>query len=656
MTGITAPGNTTLPTLYEYYTSGGIQSGLNADQSCFTLNGKNITLYSGAMHYFRTPKQLWRDRLRKMRAAGLNAVETYVPWNLHEPTPGTFDFGHGGTDMEDFLDIETFLKTAQEEDLLAILRPGPYICAEWEFGGFPSWLLRENNIKFRTNDEKYMGPVKRFFNALLPILAALQFINGGPIISFQIENEYASTQTDTFVTDKDYLRNLRQVYLDNNITSLLTTADGVYKFGDIGTIPELFLVTANFGGDPITSFNALESIQPGRPKMAMEYYPGWFDHWSEEHHTRSTTDLSNSLIQILSYPGSFNIYMFHGGTNFGFLNGANVDNDLTDNSGFQPVTTSYDYDGPLTEAGDYSDKYAVVKAVLDISAQPKTKLPEMPELTSRVAFGNISLIGYISLKDLIDTQDTKLVYQTPTAMELININNNSGQSYGYITYRKENLSLKANATLLIEGHVCDSVLVLVNGKQISPSLKTIEDLNNFGFYRMNNSQIVLTDVNLKNVTIDLIVENWSRLNYGQLTQYYQFKGIWQGNILIDDEVVESWQHIPLEFKKSWTTRLEGWKDVSSSSNEPGLYKAQINITTPTDTYIDMRQWTKGIVIVNGFVLGRFARIGPQQCLYWPAPLMKQGFNEIIIFEHFEASNEISFSKDQIFKTVYRKKN
>ncbi|KAL1506621.1 hypothetical protein ABEB36_005948 [Hypothenemus hampei] len=642
--------NNALPTLYEYYTSGGIQSGLNADQKFFTLNEKNITLYSGAMHYFRTPKELWRDRLRKMRAAGLNAVETYVSWNLHEPRPGTFDFGNGGTDMEDFLDIETFLKTAQEEDLLVILRPGPYICAEWEFGGFPSWLLRNKDIKFRTSDSTYLDAVKRFFNAFLPIIAALQFINGGPVIAVQVENEYGSTGSNTFVPDKQYLKELRQMYINHNITALLTTADGVDSFGDAGTIPDLFLITANFGGDPKSAFDTLEKLQPGRPKMAMEFYPGWFDHWGEQHETTSATDLATNLESIIKYPGSFNIYMFHGGTSFGFLNGANINNGLTDNSGFQPDTTSYDYDAPLTEAGDYTKKYNLIKDILSVEASPQTRLPEMPELVPRKAYPNISITQHIPLKILIDNSKSYF-YNKTMPMELIDINNGTGQSFGYIVYRKENLNLSAGAKITFTGHIFDSVLVLLNGQQLSPVLKTKDDLNQFGFYRLGNSELNLTETKLENATLDLIVENWGRVNYGGLTQYYQFKGLWDGEIVIDGKNLTDWKHIPLEFQKSWTQSQQDWQ-LFNNTIEPGLFRGYFfESSTPKDTYIDMRSWKKGIVIVNGFVLGRYARIGPQQCLYLPAPFIKQGTNEVIVFEHFEASHSIAFSTEQIWESL-----
>ncbi|CAH1981048.1 unnamed protein product [Acanthoscelides obtectus] len=353
-----------LPTLYEHYTAGGIHTGLNSDKPYFTLNDKNISIYSGAIHYFRVPKEYWRDRLRKLRAAGLNTVETYVPWNLHEPQPDTFDFGQGGSDWEHLLDVREFLTIAKEEDLFAIVRPGPYICSEWEFGGLPSWLLREPNIRFRTSDGTFMKYVSRYFSVLLPILAMLQFTRGGPIIAFQVENEYASTYLPgIFLPDKKYLRQLRQLMIDHGIKEQLMTSDAA-MYGTIGSLPGLVLQTANFAGNPENEFSQLKTFQPARPIMAMEYWTGWFDHWSEQHHLRNDSDFRDNLERILRYPASVNMYMFIGGTSFGFMNGANLDNGLSDNSGYQPDTTSYDYDPPLAENGDYTIKYVMVKELL----------------------------------------------------------------------------------------------------------------------------------------------------------------------------------------------------------------------------------------------------------------------------------------------------
>ncbi|KAL1509804.1 hypothetical protein ABEB36_004485 [Hypothenemus hampei] len=247
-------------------------------------------------------------------------------------------------------------------------------------------------------------------------------------------------------------------------------------------------------------------------------------------------------------------------------------------------------------------------------------------------------------------QTGNLKYLKPLAMELLDINNGSGQSYGYITYRKANLNLPSGALLQINGRICDSVLVFVNGKLISPALEKREDLNNFGYWKLVNSQIMLTNLSLTNATVDLVTENWGRVGYGKLSQYYQFKGLWQGDILINNVTVTEWEHIPLEFKKQWTLGLSGWKNGIHQG--PGLFRGHVNLHNPVlDTYIDMSEWTKGIVIINGFVLGRYARIGPQQCLYLPAPLMRKGLNEIIIFDHYKGHDFIRFATDQIWKNT-----
>lgn len=638
---------TNLPTLYEYYTSNGISSGLTTETSTFKLNGKDIFLYSGAMHYFRVPKKYWRDRLRKMRAAGLNAVETYVPWNLHEYESGSFDFGNGGSDFEDFLDIKEFLKIAQEEDLLALVRPGPYICSEWEFGGLPSWLLRENNIKVRTSDDKFMKYVERYFNMLLPILAALQFTKGGPIVALQIENEYGSVEVNNKV-DHVYLNALKDLMTRNGIVELLFTSDGIGIHGNVSQIPGV-LMTANFQTNPTGEFKKLQQYQPNKPVMSMEYWTGWFDHWSEQHHVRDNDNFEQVLKQIIQYPASVNQYMFHGGTNWGFMNGANIADGGTDNKGYQPDTTSYDYDAALSENGDYTDKYIRTKKLLSELNPIRTKIPQAPTELPRGSLPTLQITQQLTIDEAL-TQITPIQSPKLLPMEQLPINNNSGQSYGYIVYKKTNLDIPPNSTLKIAGRVCDTVMVLINGVLISKPLENNSDLDKFGYWRLKDSTLNLGNEDWKGATLELVVENWGRNNFGSLRQFNQFKGLWQGPVSINNEVLSDWEIFPLEFKKVWTNSLLGWHEPKKV-NTPALYKAIFKIDEPMDTFVDMRQWTKGITIINGFVLGRHAIIGPQMTLYLPAPFLKKGDNEIIIFEHFNPARDIKFVDKPIFKST-----
>lgn len=635
-----------LPTLYEYYTADGISSGLSVDQPYFTLNGKNITIYSGAMHYFRVPSQYWQDRLQKLRATGLNTVETYVPWNLHEFHDGAFDFGDGGSEYQRLVDIEYFLTLAKQEDLFVIIRPGPYICAEWEFGGLPSWLLGQKNIEVRSSDPIYMKYVKRYFDKLLPIVAKYQFTNGGPIIAVQVENEFASSDRSP---DNEYLQQIVDMMKNNSIVELLVTSDGA-SFGTDGTLPGVLFQTVNFGSDAKASFSLLEKMQPNKPLMAMEFYPGWFDHWSETHHTVSDASFTKNYEEVLAYPASVNLYMFHGGTNFGFLNGANIG--PGDNSNFQPTTTSYDYDAPLTEAGDYTSKYQIIRDLIKKYNPVETLTPDPPELFERQVYPTLSIEEQLNYDDLIRQASHVILSTNVPSMEELPINNWSGQSYGYIVYRASQIDIPANSVLTITGHVRDTVMVLINGELISKPLSSTDDLNNFGFWKLNNSSITLTTTDLVNATLDLVFENYGRANYGKF--YYQYKGITKFNkVYLNDKELTSVIALPFEFKKSWTSRLGSWQPADTLNKGPGLYKATLNIDTYAerynDTYIDMQEWNKGIVIVNGFVLGRYAFIGPQQGLYLPGPYLQHGDNEIIIFEQFEPATEVKFSKDQIFK-------
>ncbi|XP_023022374.2 beta-galactosidase-1-like protein 2 [Leptinotarsa decemlineata] len=632
-----------LPTNYEYYEAGGVESGLTDNKPNFYLNGKEIFIYSGAFHYFRVHKTYWRDRLRKMRAAGLNTVETYIPWNLHEPRSGEYDFGNGNNDMSNFLHLQEFLKTAREEDLFVIIRSGPFICAEFEFGGLPSWLLRENNIEIRTSNAAYMKHVTKYFNVLMPILAPHQFTEGGPIIMFQVENEYSISGKH----DLKYLQLLRNLMISKGIKELLVTADNPDK-ETYGTLPDLFLMTGNFDKNPKTQLNILKSIQPNRPTMTMEYWGGWFDFWGNSHTKKTLEEFRYNYEEILRYPASVNIYMFVGGTNFGFLNGAQNLKYDDENTDFHSITSSYDYLSPLDESGDYTDKYWAAKELLAKYNRVHTKLPDVPSAPKKIAYGSVEMEKQIFLYYML--QSIKPVHSTnPIAMEKLDINNGNGQSYGYIVYRKTNLDIPANGILEIEGRVCDTVMVLVNGILVSPWLEKSSDLKNaFGTSMTKNSKLTLTDKHLQGATLDIIVENWGRVNVGV---YKQFKGIWQGGMKLNGNYLRDWTIYPLEFTKSWTNSLTQWSSILEDSKGPSLYRGTLEIKgTPEDTFIHMESWVKGIVIVNGFVLGRYARMGPVQTLYLPAPLLQSGKNDILVFEHFQPFRSVDFVKNHIYKS------
>ncbi|GLH12833.1 Uncharacterized protein GBIM_17507 [Gryllus bimaculatus] len=509
---------TRLPTLYEFYTSGGVTEGLEAENRQFTLNGRPLSLFSGALHYFRVPPALWRDRLRRMRAAGLVAVETYVPWNLHNPAPGVYDFGDGGTAWSPFLDIVGFLRAAQEEDLVALVRPGPYICAEWEFGGLPSWLLRDPNMRVRTSYEPY----KR----LLPLLAPLHFTRGGPVVGLQIENEYGSLGVD----DKPYLEFIKGLMQSADLPGLFFTSDSPLASGDRGALPGV-LQTANFQVDPEKQLNALERLQPGKPAMVMEYWTGWFDHWTEEHHTTTLEAFSDVLRRILEYPSGVNFYMFHGGTNWGFMNGANSDTSFPT---YQPDITSYDYDAPLTEWGNYTPKYEAVKRLLAQHAAVQLRTP-----------------------------NASLQLRTPGA---------------------------------------------------APAQ-----------------------------SLELLVENWGRVNFGSPDDFHQRKGL-LGSVELDGAPVAGWDHLSLQFDPAFLAGLSEWQPVALDSPDgvlatPTLFRVEVSIDEPVDTWIDVRGWSKGIVFVNGFALGRYLHLGPSHTLYWPAPLQRKGLNEVLVFELFQIPSD-----------------
>ncbi|KAG5861803.1 hypothetical protein JTB14_017631 [Gonioctena quinquepunctata] len=626
-----------LPSLYEYYNGNGITTGLSDQQTYFTLNNKNITIYSGAFHYFRVPRAYWRERLRQMRAAGLNTVETYVPWNLHEPQQGVFDFGEGNSEFEDFLHLEEFLRTAQEEDLFALVRAGPYINSEWEFGGMPSWIMRKSSSIRNAKDTYFLSFVQAFFSVLLPMLALLQFQKGGPIIGIQIENEYGTTRRN----DLTYLTALKDMMTNHGIIELLFTSDPP-RNGKTGALPGV-LQTANFGGDPKTLLDMLVEMQPDKPRMVMESYTGNFDHWMDNHKHLSPSAYKKQLKGILDYPASVNMYMFVGSTSFGFLNGASMSHHAN-NSGLMPDTTSYDYDAPISEHGSTSTKYEFIKEVIMAHNTVRTRVPEPPPNKTLAKYADLKPEGQLMISDLIDHFKNKIASRNPIAMEKLDINNDSGQSFGYIVYRKINLNIPANGILKISGYVRDTILVLLNGQLVSPPPRNKDDIDGFGFWRLHDSTLNLTESAVDGATLDLVVENCGRNNLGTFIP----KGL-VDPIFINNVEIDNWQIVPLEFKKTWNNALSRWHPITSKEKTSALYKFNLNIENePEDTYLDMREWNKGITIVNGFVLGRHFFLGPQQTLYLPAPFLKIGDNDIVVFEHYNAPSTMKFSNVQIF--------
>jgi len=666
-----------LQTLYQYFEGDGINSGLRAEErDWFELNGKKFRIFSGSLHYFRVHPAYWRDRLRKFRAAGLNAIDVYVPWNLHEPEEGVYDFGTEGRDFSMFLDLRGFLTMAKEEDLLVIFRPGPYICAEWDFGGLPSWLLSKHPMFVRTSQDVYLEKATQFIGKVVEQVKDLQFYTaagekGGPIIMTQIENEYGAFGYDDFPRDTAYLESLKDALGQFGIESLLFTSDSPKGTQDFGSIPGVFM-TANFKYEGTENMEKLLEYQPNRPILVSEFWPGWFDHWFEPiHNILNLEEFEQILLNIFNYKASVNFYMFHGGTNFGFMNGANHIEDYAKGNKlmfpyYAPDVTSYDYNAPLTENGAYTEKYnraAEMISVYDTLSSLLVK-PERPEAVAPVAYPEIQITETLAFDQILDKVPMELreVSEKLKSMEQLSLNNGNGQSYGYIVYRKR-LSLRQGSILSMRGRPRDLLQVMVNGVMVNEPIMNILELSKFGSWAVRDGSMTLdlsqvpgcNGDGTQDCVLDLFVENIGRTNYGKPHQFDQKKGLWEGPVSIDGDVIKDWEIIPLEFKGDWVRSLSGWvkydqKSMESTSNGPRLLKAELMVEAaePRDTFFDYdgqdSEWKHGAVFVNGFNIGRYHKAGPQKTMYIPGPLLKQGANEIVIMELYSFNgNTIKFT-------------
>ena len=540
----------------------------------FKMDGKSFRIYSGSMHYFRIMPEYWEDRLRKLKAAGFNTVETYVCWNMHEPRKGEFDFTGR-------FDIRRFIKTAQEVGLYAIVRPGPYICAEWDFGGLPAWLLKDRNMRLRCAYPEYLQHVSDFYHRLFEEIGDLQQSEGGNIIAMQIENEYGS-----YGNDKEYLRYIEKLMLDCGTKVMLFTSDGDdNSMLSGGTLPDVFK-TLNFGSRASEIFNAMDRFHENTPKMCTEFWCGWFDHWGEEHHTRGSDSVAGEIKDFLDIDASFNFYMFHGGTNFGFTAGANCYEE------YQPTVTSYDYCALLTEWGDYTPAYYAVRELL-LKAQnlPETELPASPELQT---IGKVELDESTSLMSNFDNLGERHYVPLPESMEYF------GQNSGMIYYETKLEQIYDPRELRV-ANVHDTAYVYIDGEHKATIDRRDENkVAGYDTFKFDGC----TD----GCTIGVLVDAMGRVNYGE--HLYDRKGIdairYGNQNLMGYDVVT----LPLDNPEKIDFSLEGGK-------YPLFMRGHFKAQSQNDCFVHLDGFKKGCVYINGFNIGRYWEIGPSARCTFP---------------------------------------
>ncbi|MFD0894176.1 beta-galactosidase [Luteolibacter ambystomatis] len=553
----------------------------------FLLDGKPFVIRTGEMHFARVPKEYWRHRLQLLKAMGMNAVCAYLFWNYHEWEPGTYNW-------EGQADAAEFCRIAQEEGLWVVLRPGPYVCAEWDGGGLPWWLLKNDKIQLRTRDADFMKAATSWYQEVGRVLGPLQITKGGPILMAQVENEYGS-----YGKDAEYIGDLKKT---------LTTAGFDIPFfacnpaGDLrnGARADLFNVV-NFGRDPEGAFKKLREIQPKGPLMCGEYYPGWFDTWGSPHHKGETDRYIKELESMLKAKASFSLYMAHGGTTPGMWPG-------TDRP-FKPDTNSYDYDAPISEAGWTGDKFNRTRELMGRYLGEGEKLPEPP-----------APLPVTSLPEITFTQTAPVFDNLPEAIADCDVKpmENYDQGHGSILYRTE---LPAGPAITLKaGQVHDFAWVFIDGKKV-------------GFMdRRTRSYSVKLPAREKAGRLDILVEAMGHVNFGK--EVHDRKGLQDGVMLAEANgntmpLPGSWKVFPLRQDDKQLASLK-WKQGPEEG--PSFWKATFPVAKPADTFLDLSTWGKGVIWVNGHCLSRFWNIGPTQTAFLPGAWLKKEGNEIVILD------------------------
>lgn len=556
----------------------------------FRLDGKKFVIISGELHYPRVPRMYWRDRMRKMKAMGLNTLSTYVFWNAHESEPGKFDFGGE-------LDVAEFVRTAQEEGLWVILRPGPYVCAEWDLGGFPAWLLRDPNLRLRQNDPGFLAAAAVYLKQVGLRLAPLLLTHGGPILMVQVENEYGS-----FGADHVYVEAIRKMIREAGFDGQLYTADGSSQQQLAGgTLPDL-PVAINFGNEqqPDKEFAALAQVRPSGPRMCGEFWAGWFDTWGETHSRTPVERAAAALDWMLSRGISVNLYMIHGGTSFGFHAGADF------RKSYMPDTTSYDYDSPIDEAGRTNAKFIALRDVIRHYLPESSLLPDPPAPSAII---DIPIFEFREAKPLTEIYGPAVGAKAPPSMEEL------GQSHGLVVYRTK-VRKRFQGALELE-RVHDYAIVYSDGQPIG----TVDR-------RLDQHSIA---VDLKEgSTLDVLVDAMGHVNFGQ-QMLADRKGL--GAARIGGAPLENWEvyGVPLTEPPH-----DGFRGTMPTG--PAFYRAGFDLGEVGDTFLRTSGWGKGYVWVNGHNLGRYWGLGPQQTLFVPAGWLRSGRNEVIVLDLVPSGN------------------
>ena len=562
----------------------------------FLLNGEPFIVKAAEVHYPRMPRPYWDHRIKMCKSLGMNTLCIYVFWNIHEQREGEFDFSGNN-------DVAEFCRLAQKNGMYVIVRPGPYVCAEWEMGGLPWWLLKKKDIRLREQDPYFMERVRIFEKKVGEQLAPLTIQNGGPIIMIQVENEYGS-----YGEDKPYISAIRDclrgIYGDK---IALFQCDWASNFEKNGLDDLVWTMNFGTGANIDQQFKRLGELRPDAPKMCSEFWSGWFDKWGANHETRPAEEMVDGMDEMLSKGISFSLYMTHGGTSFGHWAGAN-------SPGFAPDVTSYDYDAPINEYGQPTEKFFKLREMMQkFSAQ---KLPSVPRAPMPIiSIPKFELKEFIPLPLAIKKTE-KGALKTFEEMDM---------GWGTMVYSTTMPEIPVKSVLTGDFH--DYAQVFINDKYIGK------------IDRVRNERSLAIPPVKKGDVLTILVEGMGRINFGRAIK--DFKGI-VGDVVFAAEVdgteitwkPQVWQNaiIPDDYEIAKEVFDKGLVNENQLMGKIGYYRGSFNLKKVGDTFLNMEQFGKGQVYVNGYAVGRFWNIGPQQTLYIPGCWLKKGQNEVIVLD------------------------